>query len=672
VGESRGEQGAAASFGRLVEPLRVLFGNRSLRWLVIGFAAMTLAEWGYVTALAVDAFRSHGSVAVGLVGFRLFIASVGSLFNVRYLDRHPRGRVLTAIAGTRGAIVATSAALAATGAPLTPLLVLVALDAVVSAPYRPAQSAMLPVLARTPRELAAAAAGMSTVKTLSQALGAIAGGFLLVVTSPAVIFAGAAIFMLTAAVATNQFGGTPIRLSTAGASTGIRGLLRDTGSVVRHPYVGGILVVSGLRTFVRGMWIAVAVIASLRLLHAGSAGVGLLMLAAGVGALAAVPLSAALIGRRRIGGPTILAFVACGVPLVVIAGIPLFDTALFLVAAWGVGMAVADVATFSLLHRLLDTPLLPRVTGAIESAKLALEGLGALVGPLLASTLGIRWALALAGLPLPVVVVAGRKLLHRLDATAGDRAQVLTLLHAVPFLESLDMASLESLVGRLVHLKVLAETEVVRQGQDGDCFYIVRTGTADVLVDGFLVGSVTPGGYFGERALLRNVPRMATVRSREPMELLALGRADFVTALTGQEGATTGLAPARAHPDACELTLRQRVEVLSQVSLLSHLDSGALRQLAAHSRVEQWSEGALVVKEGDEGDRFFVLLEGRAVVSAGSRAVSELLPGDQFGEIALLHGVPRRADVTVTSPSTTMSLPREAFVSAVRSRVLAG
>ena len=672
MGESRGEQGAAASFGRLVEPLRVLFGNRSLRWLVIGFAAMTLAEWGYVTALAVDAFRSHGSVAVGLVGFRLFIASVGSLFNVRYLDRHPRGRVLTAIAGTRGAIVATSAALAATGAPLTPLLVLVALDAVVSAPYRPAQSAMLPVLARTPRELAAAAAGMSTVKTLSQALGAIAGGFLLVVTSPAVIFAGAAIFMLTAAVATNQFGGTPIRLSTAGASTGIRGLLRDTGSVVRHPYVGGILVVSGLRTFVRGMWIAVAVIASLRLLHAGSAGVGLLMLAAGVGALAAVPLSAALIGRRRIGGPTILAFVACGVPLVVIAGIPLFDTALFLVAAWGVGMAVADVATFSLLHRLLDTPLLPRVTGAIESAKLALEGLGALVGPLLASTLGIRWALALAGLPLPVVVVAGRKLLHRLDATAGDRAQVLTLLHAVPFLESLDMASLESLVGRLVHLKVPAETEVVRQGQDGDCFYIVRTGTADVLVDGFLVGSVTPGGYFGERALLRNVPRMATVRSREPMELLALGRADFVTALTGQEGATTGLAPARAHPDACELTLRQRVEVLSQVSLLSHLDSGALRQLAAHSRVEQWSEGALVVKEGDEGDRFFVLLEGRAVVSAGSRAVSELLPGDQFGEIALLHGVPRRADVTVTSPSTTMSLPREAFVSAVRSRVLAG
>ncbi len=67
--------------------------------------------------------------------------------------------------------------------------------------------------------------------------------------------------MLAAAVATNQFGSIPIRVSATGASIGIRGLLRDTAGVVRHPYVGGLLVVSGLRTFVRGMWIAVAVIA---------------------------------------------------------------------------------------------------------------------------------------------------------------------------------------------------------------------------------------------------------------------------------------------------------------------------------------------------------------------------------------------------------------------------
>ena len=66
------------------------------------------------------------------------------------------------------------------------------------------------------------------------------------------------------------------------------------------------------------------------------------------------------------------------------------------------------------------------------------------------------------------------------------------------------------------------------------------------------------------------------------------------------------------------------------------------------------------------------MLEGGAVVLDDSRVMSELRPGDQFGEIALLYDVPRRADVTTTSPTTTLSLPRDAFVSAVRSRVLAG
>ena len=439
---------------RIIEPLSILLDNRSLTWLVLAFSSMTLAEWGYVTALTVDAFRLDGSVAVGLVGFRLFVASLASLFNFPFLERHPTAAVLTAIAATRAVVIATSAGLAAAGAPLAPLLVLVALDALVSAPYRPAQSAILPVLARTPRELAAAAAGISTAKTLSQALGAIAGGFLLVVTRPAEVFSGAAALMVVSAAATLRFHRVQIRISETGSSRGARrGLARDTLGVVRHRYVGGLLVVSGLRTFVRGMWIALAVLASLRLLHAGSAGVGLLMLAAGVGALAAVPLSGALIGRSQLGKPTILAFVACGIPLVVIAGIPLLYLALFFVAAWGVGMAVADVATFSLLYRLLDTPLLPRVTGVIESTKLALEGLGALAAPLLASLLGIRWALAIAGLPLPAVVLIGRKLVHSLDATAAQRAHVLSLLHGVPFLESLDMAALESLAGRVVHLE---------------------------------------------------------------------------------------------------------------------------------------------------------------------------------------------------------------------------
>lgn len=161
------------------------------------------------------------------------------------------------------------------------------------------------------------------------------------------------------------------------------------------------------------MWIAIAVIASLRLLHAGSTGVGLLMLAAGLGSLVAVPVSASLIDRPRIGTPAAVALILCGFPLGLVAGIPLLEPALVLVAAWGIGMAVADVATLSVLHRLLSAPLLPRVTASIESSKLALEGIGAFLAPFPASTIGVRGALVVAAVPLPVVVVAGWRTLHQ-------------------------------------------------------------------------------------------------------------------------------------------------------------------------------------------------------------------------------------------------------------------
>jgi CRP-like cAMP-binding protein len=447
-------------------------------------------------------------------------------------------------------------------------------------------------------------------------------------------------------------------------------VMRDTVKVVRDPHVTGILVASGLRTFVRGMWVAIAVIASLRFLHAGSGGVGLLMLAAAVGSLVAVPLSAKLIGRSRIAIPTAVALLGCGIPLGIMAGIPGISVAVILVAAWGVGMAVADVATSSLLFRLLAAPLLPRVTGVIESSKLALEGLGALIAPVLVTTIGVRGTLLVAALPLPILVVSGWSMLQRLDASASDRTGLLNLLHGVPCLQPLDVASLEALTGRVTRMSFPAEVDVIRQRDPGDRFYIVESGTADVLVDGFVVGVLGPGDGFGEKALLRNVERTATVKSSAPMELLTLSREDFLAAL-GSEDAAPGESLPSNFGDA-SLTRRGQVELLSRVSLLSHLDWGSLGTLADRSVVDKWPGGATIVRSGEEGDRFFVLLEGRAEVLMGSVAVGQLHPGDQFGEIALLYDVPRRADVAAIGPVVTLSLHRDDFVPAVRSRMLLG
>ena len=393
---------------------------------------------------------------------------------------------------------------------------------------------MLPVLARTPTELAASTAALSTVKTLNQAIGGVLGGLLLIVSSPAVVFGGASIVFFAAAAIIWRFNSLAVAVSR-NSRGGIRYVTRDTLSLLGHSHVAGIVIVSGLRTFVRGMWIATAVIASLRLLHAGSAGVGLLMLAAGIGSLAAVPLSATLIGRSRLGNPAAMALIACGIPLGLIAGVPVLDVALVLVAAWGVGMAVADVTTLSLLYRLLGTPALPRATATIEAFKLAMEGIGALIAPILVIEIGARGALLVAASPLPIVVLAGWRTLHRVDVAASERSRVLGLLHGVTCLRSLDMAALDALAACFVRSAVSEGTELIRQGDHGDHFYVVESGSADVLVDGFYVGEVGAGDSFGEKALLRDVTRTATVRAREPMQLLALTREDFLSGLTGQK-----------------------------------------------------------------------------------------------------------------------------------------
>src|SRR6516162_6721713 len=111
------------------DPLRLLLANRALVRLVMAFGGITVAEWGFVTAMAIHAYRLNGTVAVGLVGLRLFFAALGSFFTAQFVEQHAGGLLLTSIAAARAAIMGAAALLAASGSPLAPLLVLVMVDA---------------------------------------------------------------------------------------------------------------------------------------------------------------------------------------------------------------------------------------------------------------------------------------------------------------------------------------------------------------------------------------------------------------------------------------------------------------------------------------------------------------------------------------------------------------
>jgi CRP-like cAMP-binding protein len=97
----------------------------------------------------------------------------------------------------------------------------------------------------------------------------------------------------------------------------------------------------------------------------------------------------------------------------------------------------------------------------------------------------------------------------------------------------LSVAAKEFVASSLIPMTVSPGTEIIRQGDGGDRFYVVVDGDAEVTRDGRHVVDRGPGDYFGEIALLRNVPRTATVTARTPMELYGLDRDDFLAAVTG-------------------------------------------------------------------------------------------------------------------------------------------
>ena len=107
---------------------------------------------------------------------------------------------------------------------------------------------------------------------------------------------------------------------------------------------------------------------------------------------------------------------------------------------------------------------------------------------------------------------------------------------------------------------------------------------------------------------------------------------------------------------------RRERDALAQVPLFQGLSPRHLRRIADLAQEERLMEGATVVKTGQPGDSFYVILEGEAkVVNGAGRTINRLLPSDYFGEISLIDGGPRTATVIADSPMTVLTLERPAF-----------
>jgi CRP-like cAMP-binding protein len=516
----------------------------------------------------------------------------------------------------------------------------------------------MPSLARSPQELTSAVAGTSMAKTVGQAAGALLGGAAVAFVSPASAMAGAAAVMLLALLCTLGVGGTPVPDPEASPRR-LREGLRAFPSVLRDTYAWPLVVASVLRTLVRGLWGALLVIVALRLLHAGSSSVGLLQAATGIGVLIALPVTVTQIGRSRLALPCLASFVAAGITVGLVATASSLAVVAGLVVIWGAAMALADATSLSMLHRLLRTDAFSRTVTVMESLKLLTEGAGALLAPVLVALFDLRAALVIAGLPLPVLVASTWARVHKSDEFGADRGAVVARLHRVPLFRSLDMASLEQLAAFAQHETIATGREPIRQGEEGDRFFVIEAGEADVLIDGFPVRQLGALDDFGERALLRDTPRTATVRARTQMQLLTFGREAFLEAVTGESGM------ALLQPDLSGVSL---ADVLRALPPFEGIDAAGLRALVGAARRERLAAGTVVFEAGDPSSAAYVILQGRVELERNGLGRSVLLGGDIFGELSVIHATTRPGRAVVKDPALVVLLPAEAVLAAVRPR----
>jgi MFS family permease len=199
----------------------------------------------------------------------------------------------------------------------------------------------------------------------------------------------------------------------------------------------------------------------------------------------------------------------------------------------GIGNTIVDVSGMTLLQRAAPDEVLARVFGVLESILLLTVGLGAIAAPVLLDWVGTRGALVVAGALLPLLVLPAWPQLTRIDRTAHIPEEQLDLLQANAIFAPLPPATLEQLAESLEEVTLAPGQAVIRQGDTGDRFYLVREGALRVAVDGTDVQALGPGDSFGEIALLRDVPRTATVTAQTETMVYALDRNAFISAVTG-------------------------------------------------------------------------------------------------------------------------------------------
>jgi MFS family permease len=411
----------------------------------------------------------------------------------------------------------------------------------------------MPSLARNPVELTAANGVGSTVESLSFFLGpAIAGSLLAVSDVEPVFLLNVLTFLWSAALVAGVHppaGAAPVEAgkpSTAMAAAGdedegeepelgfVAEALAGFKTIGRHRDLLLIMVLMCGQTLVAGALHVFVVAVAVDLIELGPEGVGYMESLLGVGALVGGVVAMSRASKQRLAWDFGVGVILWALPLTLIAAWASPAAAFAAMLVIGLANPLVDVNLDTMVQRLTPDQVLGRVFGAIEAAFIGAMALGALIMPILISTIGLRWGLTAVGLGVTALVVPFIPRLLTMDRFLRE-PEGLALIRALPIFAPLARPVVERLALALDRLEVPAGTEIITEGDVGDKFYVIESGLVAATYRGAPLSQSGSGEPFGEIALLHDVPRTATVTAVEDTVLRVLDREDFLSAVTGND-----------------------------------------------------------------------------------------------------------------------------------------
>ena len=514
-----------------------VFRNEQLRRVELAWGASIAAEWANFVALGVFAYDVGGTLGVGIAGLvRLLPGAIVAPFAAFVGDRFRRERFLVAISAGGCLALAGSAAVYFVDRNEYVIFPFASIFGLSSTLLRPALQALLPSLARTPDELIASNGATSTIEGLATLVGPLVAGILIAATDAGVVFAVAAAALLASVLlfARVTIEGRMLTAAANGAQNLRRELMAGFHTVLRARRARLVVGLMAAQTFVRGCLNVLIVVTAFQVLHAGPGAVGYMTAAVGVGGLIGAFGALALV-RGRLATPFGLALVVWGLPIALVAPKPYLAVAIVLLAFVGAANSVEDVAGFTLLQRVVPDELLTRVLAVVWSLAMGALALGSIAAPALVDAIGPRPALVVVGAILPLLTLATWRGLVDIDRSVAAPTEELAVIEGVPMFAPLSIVAKEHMAATLTPVLIAAGDVVIREGEIGDRFYIVAHGELEVVAPGVRT-TAGDGDYFGEIALIRDVPRTATVTALVDSQLYAMDRNDFLAAVTAHSG----------------------------------------------------------------------------------------------------------------------------------------